>query len=150
MTWCSVNHRDFTLIVIVIIIIIIIIIIKGCSVFFIPILRHIFNLSLSQQYLPIVWKESAVVPIFKRGSHAAVSNYRPILFLSNFSKLFEFITHDHVLHYAKLNPSQHGFTKSRSTVTNLLTFFTLWRLLSAVSVKPMHFWSFKCFRPRLS
>jgi hypothetical protein len=59
-------------------------VIKGCSVIFIPILKHIFNLSLTQQYCPAVWKKAAVVPIFKRGNHAAVSNYRPISFLSNF------------------------------------------------------------------
>jgi hypothetical protein len=60
--------------------------------------------------------------LFKRGNHAAVSNYRPVYILSNFSKLFEFIIHDHVSHYAKFNPNQHGFssTTSKSTVTNLV------------------------------
>jgi hypothetical protein len=42
-------------------------IIKGCSSIFIHILRHIFNLSLTQQYFPSAWKEAAVVPVFKRG-----------------------------------------------------------------------------------
>jgi hypothetical protein len=97
-------------------------IIKGCADIFVPILRHIFNLSLTQRYFPTVWKEAAIVPIFKRGSHAAVSNYRPISILNNFSKLFESIIHDHVLHFVKLNPNQHGFTRTKSTVTNLVTF----------------------------
>jgi hypothetical protein len=44
-------------------------IIKGCSAIFIHILRHIFNLSLTQQYFPTAWKEAAVVPVSKRGSH---------------------------------------------------------------------------------
>jgi hypothetical protein len=30
-------------------------IIKGCSAIFMPILRHIFNLSLTQQYFPAAW-----------------------------------------------------------------------------------------------
>jgi hypothetical protein len=94
-------------------------IIKGCSDIFIPILRHIFNLSLTQQYFPTVWKEAAIVPIFKRGSHAAVSSYRPISILNNFSKLFEFIVHDHILHFVKFNPNQHGFTRSKSTNISL-------------------------------
>jgi hypothetical protein len=36
--------------------------------------------------------------------------------------MFEFIIHDHVLHYVKLNPNQHGFTRTKYTVTNLVTF----------------------------
>jgi hypothetical protein len=43
-------------------------IIKCCSAIFTPILRHIFNLSLAQQYFPAAWKEAAVVPVFKRQS----------------------------------------------------------------------------------
>jgi hypothetical protein len=78
-------------------------------------------LSLTQQYFPAAWKEAAIVPVLKRGNHTAV-NYRPISILNNFSKLFEFIIHDHISHYAKLNPNQHGFTRTKSTVTNLVTF----------------------------
>jgi hypothetical protein len=48
-------------------------------------------LSLTQQYFSAAWKEAAVVPVFQRGNHAAMSNYRPISILNNFSKLFEFI-----------------------------------------------------------
>jgi hypothetical protein len=80
-------------------------IIKGCSAIFIPILKHVFNLSLTQQYFPAAWKKAAVVPVFKRGNHAAMSNYRPISILNNFSKLFGFITHYHVSHYAKFDPN---------------------------------------------
>jgi hypothetical protein len=36
-------------------------IIKGCSSIFIPLRRHIFNLSLTQRYFPAAWKEAAVV-----------------------------------------------------------------------------------------
>jgi hypothetical protein len=97
-------------------------IIKGCSSIFIPILSHIFNLSLTQQYFPAAWKEAAIVPVLKRGNHGAVSNYRPVSILSNFSKLFEFVIHDHVSHYAKFNSNQHGFTRTKSTLTNLVTF----------------------------
>jgi hypothetical protein len=91
-------------------------IMKGSSHIFIPVLKHIFNLSLTQQYFPAVWMEAAIVPIFKRGNHAAVSNYGPISIHINFSKLFEFIMHDHVMHYIKLNTNQHDFTRTKSTV----------------------------------
>jgi hypothetical protein len=77
-------------------------IIKGCSAIFIPVLRHIFHLSLTQQYFPAAWKEAVVVPVFKRGNHVAMSNYRPISILNNFSKLFQVIIHEHASHYANL------------------------------------------------
>jgi hypothetical protein len=79
-------------------------------------------LSLTQQYFPTVWKEATIVPLFKRGNHAVLSNYRHISILSNVAELFEFIIHDHVLNYFKLNPNKHGFTKSKFTVTDLVTF----------------------------
>jgi hypothetical protein len=96
--------------------------IKGYSGLIIPILRHIFNLSLTQQYFLAAWKEAAVVPVLKRCSHAPVNNYRPIYIFNIFSKLFEFIIHDHVSHYAKCNHGENGFTGTKSKVTNLVTF----------------------------
>jgi hypothetical protein len=63
-------------------------------------------------------------------TYAAVSNYRPISILNNFSKLFEFIIRD-VSHYAKFNPNQHDFTRTKSTVTNLVIFLDF---LTPVSV----------------
>jgi hypothetical protein len=69
-----------------------------------------------------LWKEAAIVPGFKRGNHAAVNNYRPTSIFNNLSKLFQFVIHNYVLYYIKLNPNQHGFTKSKSPVINLVTF----------------------------
>jgi hypothetical protein len=71
-------------------------IIKGCTDIFVPILKHIFNLSLSQHYFPSLWKQAAIVPVLKKGKSTSVSNYTPISLLSNFSKIFEFIVHEHV------------------------------------------------------
>jgi hypothetical protein len=71
-----------------------------------------------------LWKQAAVVPVFKKGKTSSVGNYRPITILNNFSKVFEFIKHDHVSYFfkSKLSSSQHGFIKSKSTFTNLVTF----------------------------
>jgi Notch-like protein len=66
-------------------------VIKGCSEIFVPVLKHIFNLSLTQHNFPTVWKQAAVVPVFKKGNTASVSNYRPISILNTFSKLFELV-----------------------------------------------------------
>jgi hypothetical protein len=50
--------------------------------------RHIYNLGLLIGRFPLLWKQTAVVPIFKKGSSAVVTNYRPISILNNFSKIF--------------------------------------------------------------
>jgi retron-type reverse transcriptase len=72
-----------------------------------------------------LWKQTAVVPVFKKGNSTIVSNYRPISNLNNFSKIFEFIVYDHLCNFFKykLNPSQqYGFRKFNSTAINLVTY----------------------------
>jgi hypothetical protein len=98
-------------------------VIKGCSEVFIPFLKFICNLSLTQQKYPALWKQAALVPAFQ-STCASVINYRSISILNNISKVFEFIVHGHVSRYFKhkLNPCQHSFTKSKCTVTNLVTY----------------------------
>jgi hypothetical protein len=78
-------------------------VIKGCSEIFVPVLKHIFDLGLYQQYFPTIWKQVVIVPVFKKGNTASVSNYRPISICNNFSKLFELVIHDRVSHYLSLN-----------------------------------------------
>jgi hypothetical protein len=48
----------------------------------------------------------------------------PISVLNIFSKILEFIVHDHLYNFFKyrLNPSQHGFRKFNSIATNLVTY----------------------------
>jgi hypothetical protein len=60
--------------------------------------------------------------VFRKGKTSS-GNYRPIAIL-NFSRVFEFIIHDRVSHFlkSKLNSSQNGFIKSKSTVANFVTF----------------------------
>jgi hypothetical protein len=88
------------------------------------VLKFIFNLNPSQNTFPNLWKQAAIFPVFRIGKTSSVENYRPIAILNNFSNVSKFIIHDHVPHFlkSKLNSSQHGFIKSKSTVTNLVTF----------------------------
>jgi hypothetical protein len=51
-------------------------------------LAILLNLSLLSGVFPCVWKESYVVPLFKRGDKRNVSNYRGISILSAIPKLF--------------------------------------------------------------
>jgi hypothetical protein len=58
-------------------------IIKGWTDIFVPILKHVFNLSLSQQHFLTLWKHAAIIPVLRKDKSTSVSNYRPISLLSN-------------------------------------------------------------------
>ncbi|XP_063915315.1 uncharacterized protein LOC135131472 [Zophobas morio] len=95
--------------------------VKDCSNVFVKPLMHIFNIILKTSCFPDKWKTAKIVPIFKSGDVSAVSNYRPISLLCNFSKIFERILFNQISFQTKLlvNEGQHGFTMGRSTLTNL-------------------------------
>ena len=42
------------------------------------ILSKIFNTSIQNGKYPQVWKNACVIPIFKKGSHSNINNYRPV------------------------------------------------------------------------
>ncbi|GBN84643.1 putative RNA-directed DNA polymerase from transposon BS [Araneus ventricosus] len=96
-------------------------IIKGCAEFFIYPLLILFNLSLRSNVFPYVWKQTRIIPVFKKGDVQDCKNYRPIAILSPMSKIFESIIHKRLFHQVKnlISPSQHGFIPKRSTATNL-------------------------------
>jgi hypothetical protein len=98
-------------------------IIKCCSTIFAPLLKYIFDFSLSQEHFPMQWKNAITVPILKMATFF-VSNYRPISLLNNCSKVFDFVVNSLMSPYftSKLNPNQHGFVKMKSTTTNLVTY----------------------------
>jgi hypothetical protein len=53
-------------------------IIKRCSEIFAPLLSHIFNISLLEAKFPTMWKQAAIMPVFKKGNSALITNYGPI------------------------------------------------------------------------
>ena len=90
-------------------------------------LAHVFNMSLREGIVPLEWKEANIIPLFKKGSRNKSVNYRPVSLTSVICKLLEIIIRDHMMDllvkHKLLNPSQHGFLKARSCLTNLLCFF---------------------------
>ncbi|XP_045471763.1 uncharacterized protein LOC123678670 [Harmonia axyridis] len=94
---------------------------KDCAIILARPLTLIFRLSLSVQCFPIIWREGRVSPVFIKDDKNKVENYRPIVILSNFSKVFERLLYDIVYGHVKCRISdfQHGFIKGRSTITNL-------------------------------
>lgn len=75
--------------------------------------------------------EEGVIPedvtaIFKKGSKSSPENYRPISLTSVCCKMLESILKDEIVSHLERNklirPSQHGFLRGKSCVTNLVEF----------------------------
>ena len=85
-------------------------------------LSIIYKLVYNTGSLPLEWKLSNIVPIFKKGDSKEVSNYRPISLLCIASKIMERIIHEEIT--IKVMPlidkRQHGFLPNRSCSTNLV------------------------------
>ncbi|GBM38830.1 putative RNA-directed DNA polymerase from transposon BS [Araneus ventricosus] len=96
-------------------------IIKGWLEFLIYPLLVLFNLSLRTKVFPGVWKQTKIIPVFKKGDAQNCKNYRPVAILSPFSKILESIIHKKLYNQVKnlISTSQHGFIPKRSTTTNL-------------------------------
>jgi uncharacterized membrane protein len=65
---------------------ILIFVIKACPEMFVPVRVYILSLSLSQNIFPKLWKQAAIVPVFKDGKTSSVGNYKSIAILRNVSK----------------------------------------------------------------
>ncbi len=53
---------------------------------YVPPLTYLFNLSLSANEIPSIWKAAYVRPLFKGGDPTVLNNYMPISKLSILSK----------------------------------------------------------------
>jgi hypothetical protein len=99
-------------------------VLKECrSVLSRPLCR-LFNISLNTGTLPTAWRSANVVPIYKSGDKQLIKNYRPVSLLSVISKVFERCIFNKIYPFIcnQINNVQHGFTKGRSTCTQLLHF----------------------------
>ncbi len=95
--------------------------VKDCAAVFCKPLKFLYNLAISTQTFPNIWKISKIIPLFKKDDRSIIENYRPISILDNFSKVFESLLFDTVSHQISnhISDYQHGFVQGRSTVTNL-------------------------------
>ena len=84
----------------------------------------LFSQSLSECRLPSLWKQSIVVPIYKKGSRYDALNYRPISLTSVSCKCLERIIACQLTAYLEdnniLTEHQFGFRSGRSTLDQLL------------------------------
>lgn len=97
-------------------------IIKKCAEELAIPLTNLFNKIIKYGKFPDRWKIQYIIPVHKSGSRFDATKYRPIAIPPTLAKLF-----DHILSLIitpiideQIIENQHGFTKGKSTITNLM------------------------------
>ena len=89
-------------------------------------LVHIFNLSLCNGFVHCTLKSSVLKPLFKSGSRADFTNYRPIALLSALAKLLEKCAIEQLAAHFEKNcifyKHQYGFRPKHSTIHAIINF----------------------------
>ena len=82
-------------------------------------LTLIINQMITTGIFPEAFKISKITPLYKKGDHSLLTNYRPISLLPRISKVFERIIYDQMYEYLNENnllaKEQFGFRKNHST-----------------------------------
>ncbi|CAM5075663.1 unnamed protein product [Natator depressus] len=90
-------------------------------------LAIIFENSWRSGEVPDDWKEANVVPIFKKGKKEDPGNYRPVSLTSVPGKIMEQVLKESILKHLEerkvIRNSQHGLTKGKSCLINLIAFY---------------------------
>ncbi|KAK4816050.1 hypothetical protein QYF61_011058 [Mycteria americana] len=90
-------------------------------------LRVLRELADETGEVPSDWKRGNKTSVFKKGKKEDLGNYRPVSLTSVPGKIMEQIlletTLRHMENKEEIGDSQHGFTKGKSCLTNLLAFY---------------------------
>src|SRR6218665_2763143 len=84
------------------------------------VLAQIFNKSMQTRDVPQEWRDALIMPLFKKGNRSYPCKYRKVSLTSVMCKVKERIVKDniveHLNEYNVIKGSQHGFTRSRSSL----------------------------------
>jgi hypothetical protein len=101
------------------------ILIKTYGHLFSDAITFIFNYCFKSCTFPTIWKRGVGIPVLKAGSPADVDNYRIIVVLCSLNLIFERLIVNRLeaqMQSPFPSSAQHGFTKKRSTESNLAEF----------------------------
>jgi len=73
---------------------------------YVPPLTYLFNLSLSTNEIPSIWKTAYVQPFFKGSDSTVLNNYMPISKLSILSKVLESLVNDQLKEFISSKNAQ--------------------------------------------
>ena len=86
----------------------------------------LFNIVLQTGIVPDDWVKGMIIPLFKKGEHNNVDNYRGITILSCLGKLFTSVINNRLTEFVEqsniIGPEQAGFRNSFSTMDHIFTF----------------------------
>jgi len=84
-----------------------------------------FERSWRTEEVPKDWRKTSVIPVFKKGKKEDPGNYRPVSLNSIPGKVTEQLILDVIIKQVEekkvIRSCQHGFTKGKSSLTNLIT-----------------------------
>ena len=100
------------------------IVLKQCKEQLATPIHLIWSRSLASGSVPKCYKRSLVTPLYKKGSRALPSNYRPVSLTSHVIKLYERVVRKQLVTHLTSNNlmcrKQHGFQAGKSCLTQLL------------------------------
>jgi len=89
-------------------------------------LSTIFERSWRTGEVPEDWRKANVTPVFTKGKKEDPGNYRPVSLTSIPGKVMQQLILEVILKQVEekkiIRSSQHGFTKGKSCMTNLIAF----------------------------